>query len=58
MKISILFLLSLLISVKDESYSISSFLNSLVENGSFNVLSQIKCYYGTDVEIEFCKETF
>ena len=51
MKVSILFLSSLLILVKNNIYSIDLFLNILRENGGLEVLTDVKIRFGSDVEV-------
>ena len=50
-------LLSLLIVLDAKTdYSIESFINYLQEKGYYNLLVEIKRYYGKDVAIDVCRE--
>ena len=48
----------LLISVTSgfKDYSIDTFINNIEEAGYYEILYDIKCQFGTDVTIAFCKE--
>ena len=53
---TLLLILSFLLSAKaDNTYSIDSILNFLQEKGYYDILVQVKSFYGIDVSIEICK---
>ena len=61
MNSSLIIILTLLLFAKSLnttsiSYFISTFINYLQNNGIWEILVEIKKYYGTDVAIELCKE--
>ena len=51
-----LFLILTTISNIKGDYSIEAFLNYLQEKGLYDLLVEVKSYFGVDVSIEFCKE--
>ena len=56
MKALCILLLSLLIvSDAKTDYSIDTFIKFLQENGYYDILMQIKLYYGDDIAISLCK---
>ena len=51
-----LFLILTTISNIKGDYSIEAFLNYLQEKGLYDLLVEVKTYFGTDISISFCKE--
>ena len=51
-----LFLILTTISNIKGDYSILTFLNYLQEKGLYDLLVEVKSYFGTDVSISFCKQ--
>ena len=51
----ILLTLIILLEVKAE-YSIDPFINYMQEKGLYDIITQLKHYYGNDVAIDVCKE--
>ena len=58
MKSFMVLLLSFLIieNVKNNTFSINDFINSLQEQGYYDIIIQLKKYFGDDIAIEFCIE--
>ena len=55
----LIILLLILLSIsnsKGDNFSIDTFLNYLQEKGLYDILMNIKYYFGDDVSIAFCKE--
>ena len=48
-------LLIIFFAFEQSTYSINEFLNYLQENGYYEIIHQIKIYYGDDVAISFCQ---
>ena len=51
-----LFLILTTISNIKGDYSINTFLNYLQEKGLYDLLVEVKSFFGTDVSISFCKQ--
>ena len=51
-----LFLILTTISNIKGNYSINALLNYLLEKGLYDLLVEVKTYFGTDVSISFCKQ--
>ena len=54
--LGILLLSLLIISEVKADYSIDPFINYLQEKGYYDIIVQIKNFYGDDIAISFCKE--
>ena len=58
MKHSIILLLTLLIAINEvdgQDFEINTFLDNIQKNGYYEIIYEVKCEYGNDVAIEFCK---
>lgn len=53
--IALLLILAIISNIKGD-YSINTFINYLQEKGLYDLLAEIKYYFGNDVSIDFCKE--
>ena len=52
----ILFLLNLIVINTKEEYSINNLLNYLQDNNLYDILVEVKTYFGEDVAIFLCKD--
>ena len=61
MKSSLIIILTLLLFTKIqntayESFSISNFIDFIQENGIWEILFQVRLYFGVDISIELCRD--
>ena len=59
MKTSIFLILILLLIIKNdciikENYSINVFIDYLLKNGYYEIISEIYCKFGENIAIDFC----